>query len=323
MARARVLTRLESVTTGQWEPTVSAKSATKQRRALAMTFDDLPLQRTLPADDALPPLEVLCDINGKLLELVTANGIPAVGFVNEGRLHDYEDSSARRRVLEMWLDAGLQLGNHTFSHLCPETSTLQVYCDDVVRGEGLIRTMLAERGQRLTFFRHPQLHTGPDREYKSALERFLCGRGYRVAPVTIKHQDWAFAVAYAGAWMRRDASLAERVVREYLTHLTECFAFFEGLSAELLGYELRQSLLLHVNQLNADCFGRIVEMISARGYEFISLDQVLADDAYLLADEYVGTRGPSWLHRWAHTKGLAVHEEPRLPDFIKRLLEMN
>ena len=299
------------------------KSSPKPPRALAMTFDDLPLQRTLPDDDTLPPLEILCDINGKLLEVISANGIPAVGFVNEKRLHDYADVSARRRVLEMWLDAGLQLGNHTFSHLLPETSSLKVYCDDVVRGEELIKTVLAERGQRLIFFRHPQLHTGPDGEYKSALERFLGGRGYRVAPVTIKHQDWAFAVAYAGARMRRDSSLTELIVREYLAHLTESFAFFEKLSAEVLGYEVRHASLLHVNQLNADCFERIVAMIRARGYEFISLEQALADDAYLLSDDYVGIRGPSWLHRWAHTKGLAVREEPRLPDFLKRLLEMS
>lgn len=290
------------------------------RRALAVTFDDLPLQKTWPTSEWLPPLQELCNFNARLLQMMAAHRIPAIGFVNEQRLHDYRDADDRRKVLEMWLDAGFELGNHTFSHVVPETSSLQAYCDDVVRGEELIKTLLAQRDQKLTFFRHPRLHLGPNLEYKKAIERFLSERGYRVAPVTIKHQDWAFAVVYDGAKARQDSSTIERVTHLYLTHLEENFEFFEKLSADLLGYELRQILLLHVNQLNADCFESIVAMIRVRGYEFISLEQALTDEAYLLADDYVGVNGPSWLHRWAFTKGVAVQDEPR-PLVIKQMLE--
>ncbi|WP_157898738.1 hypothetical protein [Luteitalea pratensis] len=49
-----------------------------------------------------------------LLGAVRAYTIPAVGFVNEGRLfvdgRGPSDVEGRTRLLRMWLDAGLELG---------------------------------------------------------------------------------------------------------------------------------------------------------------------------------------------------------------------
>lgn len=302
---------------------IGVRAAQSARRAVAVTFDDVPLQ--WPAGEAAlappPPLEELRAINVKLLECLAGHGIPAVGFVNEKRLHDYPNERARRAILEMWLDAGHELGNHTFSHATPEESSPQAYAEDVTRGEELTRPLLAARGRELRYFRHPKLHTGPSLRYKKALEGFLAGRGYTVAPVTIKHQGWVFAVVYAWAKANGDGAIMRLVVEAYVAHIAAAFEFFERLSGELLGYELRQVLLLHVSELNADHFDSLARMIRERGYDFVTLDHALEDEAYLLPDGYVGARGPSWLHRWAFTKGLPAREEPREPAQIRRLYE--
>ena len=281
-------------------------------RSLAVTFDDLPLQKIPPENDSLPPFEVLRELHAKLLDQITAHRIPAIGFVNEQLLQNYPDVSRQRVVLEMWLDAGLELGNHTFSHVVPEQVSLSAYCNDVVRGEALLKPLLSERGRQLKFFRHPQLHTGADLHYKRKLELFLRKRGYTIAPITIKNQDWVFATVYAGAKERQDCSGMKAVTEEYFVHLEQSFEFFERLSADLLGYELKQVLLLHVNDLNVDHFDRVVDLIRARQYQFITLDQALEDKAYKMVDDYAGLKGPSWLHRWALTMGLPIQEEPRL-----------
>ena len=96
-----------------------------------------------------------------------------------------------------------------------------------------------------------------------------------------------------------------------MAHLEQCFEFFESLSADLLGYEPRHVLLLHINDLNVDHFDRVVGLIRDREYRFITLEEALEDKAYSLADEYAGLKGPSWLHRWALTMGLPIQDEPR------------
>jgi peptidoglycan/xylan/chitin deacetylase (PgdA/CDA1 family) len=294
-------------------------AASKSGRELAVTFDDVPLQPSPPDNDTLPDFETLCGINGRLLDKLKQHGIPAVGFVNEKRLHFYERVEARVSLLRMWLDAGLELGNHTFSHATPETASLSAYLEDIMRGEELTRPLLRERGRRLRYFRHPQLHTGTDPEYKKGLEQFLEERGYTIAPVTIKHQGWVYAVIYAVAAEQGDVELMRRLAAAYLTYLETCFEFFEQLSITVLGYEVRQILLLHANELNTDHLHDMVEMIKERGYAFVTLEHALEDKAYLLSDEYAGAKGPSWLHRWGYTMGLELPAEPREPEFIKEL----
>jgi hypothetical protein len=59
----------------------------------------------------------LTELTTKLLASITFNEIPAIGFVNENKLLDNGKLNEWRvALLQMWVDAGLELGNHTFSH---------------------------------------------------------------------------------------------------------------------------------------------------------------------------------------------------------------
>ena len=84
-------------------------------RAVAVTFDDLPAtQAGVVANDVAS----LQELTRKLLSAVRKHGVPAVGFVNEGKLFveggGAGDVDGRTGLLRMWLDAGLELGNHTY-----------------------------------------------------------------------------------------------------------------------------------------------------------------------------------------------------------------
>src|SRR5690606_29079876 len=127
-----------------------------------------------------------------------------------------------------------------------------------------------------------------------------------------------FAGAYAGAKQRRDEAEMKRIGEAYVRYMDETFGFFEKLSRDFLGYEVKQTLLLHVNDLNADYFDELVEMMKNRGYTFVSLDEALKDKAYALP-EAQSARGLSWLHRWMLAKGLPIREEPREPRWIGEL----
>ncbi len=72
-----------------------------------------------------------------------------------------------------------------------------------MRGETVTRMLLAERGLKLRYFRHPFLFTGMTPEYKRGLDEFLAARGYTVAPVTVDNADYVFAALYQKAKRRR------------------------------------------------------------------------------------------------------------------------
>lgn len=280
-------------------------------RAVAVTFDDLPASQNT---------ERTAEINKKLVEAVTRHRIPAVGFVNESKLYARGETDARIALLRLWLDAGLELGNHTFSHIQINNASLDEYKEDLIRGETVTRLLLGEKGKKLRYFRHTQLRTGATPEYERELNRFLAARGYTVAPVTIDNQEWVYASAYSAALARKDQSNVERIVRDYFRHLEECFAFFEQLSTDVLGYEVKQTLLLHANEINADHFDALAAMMKRRGYRFVSLEEALNDPAYRLPTAFT-TRGDSWLHRWGQAKGLKKRAEPRESEWINQLIE--
>jgi peptidoglycan/xylan/chitin deacetylase (PgdA/CDA1 family) len=296
---------------------LAAVAAAPSGREVCVTFDDLPIGGVVPHDAASSRA-----ITAKLLQAITAHHIPAVGFVNESKLGGGENSDPRTDrvdLLRMWLDAGLELGNHTYSHEDLNRTALPDFEKDVLRGEAVTRPLLAHRGMTLRFFRHPFLHTGRDLETKRAFESFLASHGYRIAPVTIDNDEYIFAAAYDRASERGDHALMRRVADAYVPYMDAKFEFFERNSRDLFGYEMRQILLVHANALNADRFGDLADAIERRGYRFITLDRALEDQAYRSADTFTGPGGITWLHRWAITKGVGKDffaGEPNAPDFV-------
>jgi peptidoglycan/xylan/chitin deacetylase (PgdA/CDA1 family) len=280
------------------------------KREVAVTFDDLPA----PYGD----LEEMRGITARLLESVTRNKVPAIGFVNEGRLYRRGEMDARTELLRAWLDAGAELGNHTFSHINLQSAPLAQYEEDVVRGETVTRMLLAERGQKLRYFRHPFLFTGTTPEYKRGLADFLAARGYTVAPVTLDNGDYIFADVYFKAKKRGDAATAKRVADAYVPYMESIFEHFERLSIETFGREVRQVLLLHANEINADRFDELAAMMKRRGYTFITLEEALKDPAYSEPDALY-KNGISWIHRWRIVKGLPLKWEPEAPKFVDEL----
>jgi peptidoglycan/xylan/chitin deacetylase (PgdA/CDA1 family) len=296
---------------------VSAESrAAAEPRMVAVTFDDLP-----GASGALVSKDVatLAETTRKLLAQVRRHGVPAVGFVNEGKLQAGGPSEveARTRVLRMWVNAGLELGNHTYSHRDLNRIPLEEFEADVLRGETVTRGLLNARGRTLRYFRHPFLHVGADLATRRAFEAFLSAHGYVVAPVTVDDDEFVYAAAYARALRRGDAAETRRIGGDYLRYMEEVFTHFEDVSRRVVGRPIRHVLLLHANALNADRFGDLAEALTRRGYRFVTLATALEDDAYRMKDEFTGAPGNSWLNHWAVTAGGPRIPTPDPPEWIR------
>ena len=283
-------------------------AAAQTDREIAITVDDLPASNAYYMDAG-----TITEINSKIVTTLHDQKIPAIGFVNENKLYKSGEVDQRIHALAVWLDSGLDLGNHTFTHMSLNRGGLQAFEEDVVRGESVTRILLKQHNMTMRFFRHPYLDTGRDLETRRQAEAFLAGRGYRIAPVTVDAWDWMFGSVYEDAKRRGDANLQQDLVRWYLAYTDAVLAWTEQLSRELVGYNIKHVLLLHTNQMEADHLKDLLDALRKRGYRFISLDDALADPAYSLPDSYVGEEGTDWLTHWAITRGKPPGGHPDIP----------
>jgi peptidoglycan/xylan/chitin deacetylase (PgdA/CDA1 family) len=285
--------------------------APKLDRQVAVTIDDLPAGMA----DRLPATDITA-MTTKLLTTLRDQKIPVVGFVNEKKLYKPGEVDERIKALQMWLDYGFELGNHTFSHMSLNQRELKDWEDDVIQGESVTRMLMAQRKMKLRYFRHPYLDTGRDLVTRRKADEFLSQRGYRIAPITLDGWDWAFAGIYEDARKRNDTAMQQQIVKDYLAYHDAVFAYSEQQSAKLVGYEPKQILLLHASNLEADHIGELLDVLRKRGYRFITLQEALSDPVYSLPDTYVGEEGTGWIDHWAITLGKIPQRAPVFPQWV-------
>ena len=292
----------------------SSAQAPANGRRVAITIDDG------PAVGELKDLARFQRISAGLLESLQAEKVPATIFINERQLNVQGQRDGRAAVLANWLDAGFDLGNHTYSHPSINKVSLSEFEDNFIKGEVITRALVEERGRKLVWFRFPFLDCGPTPEIRQQFMDFLEQRHYRIAPVTVDYKDYMFAGAYSRMLRAGKQDVAEKIRQAYLAAIDVEFGEAERISRELFGYELPQILLIHCSEMNSVSLRDSIAIMRKRGYSFITLEEAMSDPAYAGPGKYNGDGG-SWFDLTGDTIGKPVTDdaEGRVPKWITEL----
>jgi len=289
-----------------------------QKKQVCFSFDDLPVVSYGITDTTFQK-----KLTDKLILSLKRNRIPAIGFVNEKKLYNKGVlSQFQVNLLRNWVNNGLDLGNHTFSHPDYNSASFKDYSRDVLKGETITKELLVEKNKTITYFRHPFLHVGNTKAKADSLNDFLRNRGYRVAPVTIDNEDYLFALAYKKAKDQNDAKLTGKIGRDYIGYMEDKLKYFEKQADKLFGRPVNQILLLHASLLNSDYLDSLAIMIKKNDYVFVNMNKALEDEVYETGITVYGNWGISWIDKWALSQGRKsdfFKDEPSTPDYITKL----
>lgn len=295
--------------------TLIITSSMLAQNKVAVTIDDLPLQRA--GSYNREQNEAVTD---KLIKNLASQKVPVIGFVNESKLYSKGQlESYKVDLLKRWLDAGFELGNHTFSHRSANQISADEFNKDIIRGEEITKPLEKSYGKDLRYFRHPYLHTGLSLETKYAIENFLKDNGYKIAPVTFDNSEWIYAAAYDKAVKEKNSEMMLKLGEDYLKYMKQKSEYWESQSVALFGRNIAQTLLIHANALNAEYFDELCAIFRQKDYEFVTLDEALNDEAYQSKDMFIKNNGISWIHRWAITQGKKVSffgDEPESSKWV-------
>jgi peptidoglycan/xylan/chitin deacetylase (PgdA/CDA1 family)/ketosteroid isomerase-like protein len=255
-------------------------------RPLLVTVDDLPIAAGRLHRDPAERERITRGLLGALAK----HRIRAVGLVTWSNVQGPADE----RLLGQWLDAGHELGNHTFGHLDYTATDSTAYIADVERGRTELARLLAPRGRQVRFFRFPFLCEGDTPEKLGAMRRYLRRSSQRNLPVTLDNQDWSFERGWVDAQRAGDTAALDSIGAAYQMQLQLEIADQESRGERLLGRALPQILLLHANEVGATQWDALFTWLeSDRGgrHRFASADEVLADSAFSIAHDFVGRYG--------------------------------
>lgn len=287
-------------------------------KTIAVTMDDLPLNNSSRLSNS--EMRVIVE---RLLKKIRIENFPVTAFVNEIKLEVNGNRDPERvAILKLWLDAGIDLGNHTYAHKSQNQVPVSEAKEDILKGERTIKELLGGQSRKPKYFRHPYLQTGRDSVTRATLYQFLDSLGYIVAPVTVDNAEWIFSAAYDNALAKNDSVLMKSVGEQYISYMRSELKYFEWMSDTLFHRPIRQILLIHSNRLNSFYYSALCSMISAEEYSFISLEEALKDEAYRSPNTFYGGGGISWLERWALTrgyKGAFFSGDPSAPQNIMDL----
>jgi peptidoglycan/xylan/chitin deacetylase (PgdA/CDA1 family) len=239
---------------------------------MAITVDDLPVHGDLPANTTR------AEIAKKMIETFKAKGVPGVyGFVNANNIGANGDTE-KDSVLKIWANSGFPLGNHTFSHIDLNTSSIQAFEDEIVANESVLQGLMGCRDWH--WLRYPFLHEGDTLEKRHAIRKYLADHGYKVAQVTLDYGDYAWNNPYARCVAKQDTQSIEWLKSSYLQAAKDDIELDRKLSAQLFGRDIKYVLLMHIGALDSVMLPDLLDLFTKMGFHFVSLKEAQKDPAY-------------------------------------------
>lgn len=262
---------------------VAGSDVTTAPSRVAVTIDDLPYvmpSRTSPEDG----LRYTNQITAVLQE----HGIVATGFAVGQHINPQS-----RPALQAFADAGHTIGNHGWSHPDYGTLTRDAFFEETRRTDDVLEPWMGVQ----RFYRFPFLREGETEAAKAAATEVLSELGYQNVPVTIDNDEWQFNADYVAALEDGNTKAAAIIAQNYLTHMKERTVFFQNLAIEELGSDVDHILLIHLNRINADHLGKLLDWYDAQGWVFIPVEEAMMHPFYARPDIYTGPHGLSQIER--------------------------
>lgn len=237
-----------------------------------------PPQLALTMDDPTLNLESAMhwpDANARILRAISSRNIRAALFVCGVRVAD----TGGPQLISAWDQAGHLICNHTYSHLSyndPATSYSD-FAVDFLKNEKVI----APYHTRTSLFRYPFLKEGDTAEKRDQFRKLLRERGYRVGHVTIDASDWYVNQRYTDRLTSVRPAPSVDAYRDFLIgHLLDRAAFYRQLAIDVTGRDVRHTLLVHYNVLNALVLPDVLAAFEQAGWQWIDASLAFEDPIF-------------------------------------------
>jgi len=250
----------------QQPATTKQKPWNGQVPQLALTMDDPNLQLDLNFRWQ--------DASTRIRKALDSHNVRAALFVCGMRV----DESDGSKLVSAWDQAGHMICNHSYSHLnyCDARVGYSDFAVDLLKNEKII----APYHNKTLLFRYPFLKEGDTADKRDRFRALLKESGYHVGHVTIDVSDWYVNERMADHLIKKPKD-SINPYRDYLiAHLLDRAAFYRQLAIDVLQRDIRHTLLVHYNALNALVLPDVMAAFEAAGWQWIDASLAYQDEVF-------------------------------------------
>jgi hypothetical protein len=214
------------------------------------------------------------EANSRILKALSTKNVRAALFVCGMRV----DEADGNKLLSAWDQAGHMICNHSYSHKFynNDRTTYADFAFDFLKNEKVV----APYRNRASLFRYPFLKEGDTAEKRDRFRALLKERGYGVGHVTIDASDWYVSQRYLDR-LAKEPKADVGPYRDYLiAHLLDRAAFYRQLALDVLGRDIRHTLLVHFNVLNALVLPDVLSVFEKAGWQWIDAPLAFTDPIF-------------------------------------------
>lgn len=218
----------------------------------SITMDDFYWQNSVKLTGA--------ERNQSILTALQTHKTKAALFVIGRNIEDEEG----KKLLSAWDQAGHLIANHTYSHrnLNAPDADVKAYQDDILQAEALLKPYRNFR----KYLRFPFLKEGDTAAKRDAIRAFMTENGYRNGHVTIDASDWYIDQRLTARLKENPAADVKPYRDYYLQHMWDRANYYDKLAQRLVRHEVRHTVLVHFNLLNALFLGDLIAMFIKKGW---------------------------------------------------------
>ncbi len=257
-----------------WLKTAEDKSVTKHGRRIAIVYDGFPNIR----QDIL---------SSEFFNTLEKRKIPAVWVINQFSISQMKDDSAKAILRNRYrnnIKFAINAMDSTSRTLISEDHFEEITQKNL---DYLNEVLTPERG-KVDYFYFVDGANIYRSESAQKVEKSLLQQGLINIPTSAPYYDSLFSLLYEkncradkNKVQCEDARQVIDAIRDkYLKYMTEQVEAMEQYSQEVIGREVPQVLYISSSRLVDESADQIFQMLEDKGYEFVPLEEVMADETY-------------------------------------------
>jgi peptidoglycan-N-acetylglucosamine deacetylase len=244
---------------------------------LALTIDDAP---TIEAGGTVAAVPARMDSVRRALQEAGARS--CVAFVIGSH------AVGEERRLERWLEAGFELGNHTYDHRHASSRTLAECVASIQRCDEVLGRVGAFHGGRRRWFRWPYLDRGRDPAFREQAARAIAELGYREVPVTVDLYDYRYEHPLSAALKTGDEKRVRAIGARFTKAAVASVRRVDRLARASVGRPRRHLALFHFGEVASVFAQDLLARLRAHDVTWCDVDEALSSPGYA---EYCADHG--------------------------------